>query len=205
LQRTFYKEISGMEEKKGARKRLPSCLCSLFLFPFTAFLVVLVNPALPICAERGAATDGGNCLTQHLIVELRPGAVRVVIDGSVSSDPKVPRRFHRVNVCAEEQELPAILCLLPLDHLLHPVAAVKPARILHSVRGDNKQRMLRDILRSGVLMDIADVMDRTADGIQKSRAAPDGIVPVCHRLDVVDVHAVMDHLAHIVEEDCGDK
>ena len=65
--------------------------------------------------------------------------------------------------------------------------------------------MLRDILRSGVLMDIADVMDRTADGIQKSRAAPDGIVPVCHRLDVVDVHAVMDHLAHIVEEDCGDK
>ena len=44
-----------MDEKKGARKRLPSCLCSLFLFPFTAFLVVLVNPALPICAERGAA------------------------------------------------------------------------------------------------------------------------------------------------------
>ena len=57
--------------------------------------------------------------------------------------------------------------------------------------------MLRDILRSGVLMDIADVMDRTADGIQKSRAAPDGIVPVCHRLDVVDVHAVMDHLSLI--------
>ena len=94
-----------MEEKKGARKRLPSCLCSLFLFPFTAFLVVLVNPALPICAERGAATDGGNCLTQHLIVELRPGAVRGVIDGSVSSDPKVPCRFHCVDVCAEEQEL----------------------------------------------------------------------------------------------------
>ena len=53
--------------------------------------------------------------------------------------------------------------------------------------------------------DIADVMDRTADGIQKSSATPDGIVPVCHRLNVSDVHAVMDHLAHIVEEDSGDK
>ena len=28
---------------------------------------------------------------------------------------------------------------------------------------------------------------------------------VCHWFDVADVHAVMDHLAHIVEEDCGDK
>ena len=36
-------------------------------------------------------------------------------------------------------------------------------------------------------------------------STPDGIVPVCHRLDVSDVHAVMDHLAHIVEEDSGDK
>ena len=49
------------------------------------------------------------------------------------------------------------------------------------------------------------MMDRTADGVQKSSATPDGIVPVGHRLDVSDVHAVMDHLAHIVEEDCGDK
>ena len=48
-------------------------------------------------------------------------------------------------------------------------------------------------------------MERTADGVQKSCAAPDGIIPVCHWFDVADVHAVMDHLAHIVEEDCGDK
>ena len=60
-----------------------------------------------------------------------------------------------------------ILCFLPLDHLLHTVAAVKPARILHSIRGDDKQCMLRDILRSGILVDIADVMDRATDGIQK--------------------------------------
>lgn len=78
-----------MDEKKGARKRLSSCLCSLFLFPSAAFLVVFVNPALPICAKRGAATDCGNRLTLHLIVELRPSAVRVVIDSPVSSDPKM--------------------------------------------------------------------------------------------------------------------
>ena len=28
---------------------------------FSAFLVVLVNPALPICAQRGAAADRGDC------------------------------------------------------------------------------------------------------------------------------------------------
>ena len=88
--------------------------------------------------------------------------------------------------------LPRTAEIASLDHLLHPVAAVKPARILHSVRGDDKQRMLRDIWLPGVLVDIADVMDRTADGIQKSRAPPNGIVPVGHRLDGSDVHAVME-------------
>ena len=68
--------------------------------------------------------------------------------------------LYCVNIGTKEQKLPTVFCFLPLDHLLHPVAAVKPARILHSVRGDNKQRMLRDILRSGILMDIADVMER---------------------------------------------
>ena len=104
-----------MDEKKGARKRLPSCLCSLFLFPFTAFLVVLVNPALPICAERGAATDGGNCLTQHLIVELRPCAVGVIVYSAIRPDTEMPCSLHRVNIGTKEQKLPAVAVLLPLD------------------------------------------------------------------------------------------
>ena len=65
--------------------------------------------------------------------------------------------------------------------------------------------MLRDILRSGILVDIADVMDRATDGIQKSCAAANRIVPAGHRLNIPDIHAVMDYLAHIVEEDCGDE
>ena len=43
-----------------------------------------------------------------------------------------------VHKYARPEDVPAILRLLPLDHLLHPVTAVKPARILHSVRGDDK-------------------------------------------------------------------
>lgn len=65
--------------------------------------------------------------------------------------------------------------------------------------------MLRHILRSCVLVDITDVMDRSADGIQKGSAAPNGIVVVGHGIDVPDIHTVMDYLARIVEKDCGDK
>ena len=54
-------------------------------------------------------------------------------------------------------------------------------------------------------MDIADVMDRTADGIQKSSAAPGGIVPVGHRLNIPDVYPVVNYLAHIIEKDSRDK
>ena len=43
------------------------------------------------------------------------------------------------------------------------------------------------------------------NGIQKSCAAENRIVPAGHRLNIPDIHAVMDYLAHIVEEDCGDE
>ena len=108
LQRTFYKEISGMEEKKALESAFPHA-CAAYFFSLYRVSRSPRQSGASNLRRAGAATDGGNCLTQHLIVELRPGAVRVVIDGSVGSDPKVPRRFHRVNVCAEEQELPAIL------------------------------------------------------------------------------------------------
>lgn len=193
-----------MDEKKGARKRLPSCLCSLFLFPFTAFLVVLVNPALPICAERGALSDRRDCFTLHFKVELRPSAVRVVIDSPVSSDPKVPRCFHRVNVCAEEQELPVVLCLLPLDHLLHPVAAVKPARILHSVRGDDEQRLCRNVLRANVLVYLSDVVYRSAHSVQQGSSTARDVLLVRHAANVLEIDPVVNHFGLVIEQDSRD-
>ena len=54
-------------------------------------------------------------------------------------------------------------------------------------------------------MDIPDVMNCASDGIQKSSAAANGIVLVGHRLNIPDIHAVMDNLAHIVKKDCGDE
>ena len=65
--------------------------------------------------------------------------------------------------------------------------------------------MLRDILSSCVLVDISDVMNCATDCIQKSCAAPNGIVISGHGFDTLDAYAVMNNLAGVVEEDGGDQ
>ena len=64
--------------------------------------------------------------------------------------------------------------------------------------------MFRDIFISCVLVDISNVMNRTADSIQKRGAAANGIVLVGHRLDLLNRYTVMNNLAHVVKEDGRD-
>ena len=65
--------------------------------------------------------------------------------------------------------------------------------------------MFRDILISCVLVDIPNVMNCSADSIQKGGAAANGIVPVGHRLHLLNRHTVMDNLAHVVKENGRDQ
>ena len=69
------------------------------------------------------------------------------------------------------------------------------AGVLHAVRCDHEQRVLRAILLAGVLVDVADVVNRAADGVQQRRAAARDIFPFGQRLDPPDVDAVVDDLS----------
>ena len=96
--------------------------------------------------------------------------VRVVVDRSVCTNSEMPCRLNCVDVCTEEQKLPAILFLLTLNHFLDLLAVITAACILHAVRCDDEQSMFRDIFISCVLVDISNVMNRSADSIQKRGA-----------------------------------
>ena len=113
-------------------------------------------------------------------------------------------RLHRVDVSPQEEKLPAVLFLLPLDHFFHLPGRIAAAGILHAVGGDNKKSVFRHILGPGVLMDVSDVVDGSADGVQQGGAAPDLIVLLSERLDLVELEAVVEHLHLGVKEHRGD-
>ena len=108
-------------------------------------------------------------------------------------DPEAPGRLHRVNVRAEEHEFPSVLLFLALHHGLHLVGGIHVAGVLHPVRGDHENRVLRNVLIPDVLVNIPDVMDRRSDGVDQRSAASHRILLLRHRLDLPDVHAVMKH------------
>ena len=54
-------------------------------------------------------------------------------------------------------------------------------------------------------MDISNVMNCSANSIQKGSTAVNVIVPVGHRLDLLNRYTVMNNLAHVVKEDGRDQ
>jgi len=79
------------------------------------------------------------------------------------------------------------------------------ACILHSVRCDDEHGMLRNILNSCVLMDVANVMNCSTDSVKKRCAASYAVLRIGHRLDILDINPVMDDFACIVEENSGNQ
>lgn len=65
--------------------------------------------------------------------------------------------------------------------------------------------MSRSVLFSGVLVDVADVVDGAAKGVQQCRTAPGRVIPVRHGLNTVDGYPVMQYLALAVKEDGRDQ
>ena len=65
--------------------------------------------------------------------------------------------------------------------------------------------MLRNILRTGILMNHSNVMDCAANCVQQRRASPDGIVSVGHARNLPNVHAVIEHPALIVKKHRGNE
>ena len=209
-----------MFPKESGRSSLECLLpCRIFAFEYTTsggtgkllsapllpLAEVLLNGVFPVLVQRCAAPDGGPSLAHHLVVETGTLAVTVEVHCSVKGNAKVARRLHRVDVGPKEEELPAVLFLLPLDHFFHPLGRIAAAGILHAVGGDNKKSVFRHIHGPGILMDIADMVDSLADGIQQGGAAPNIVLFLRDRLDIAHLHPVMEHLGLVVEENSGDK
>ena len=178
---------------------------TLFEQPSFSGLVVIVNGLFPAGVQRRTASDGADSLSQRLIVELGSSAVGVIVHGAVFADAEILCRLHGIDVGSQEQEFPTVLFLLALNHLFDLLAVVMMACVLHAVCRDDEQGMLRHIFGPRVLMDVADMMDGAADGVQQGGAASHGVVLVSHGPDAADVGAVVDHFAGVVEQDSGDE
>ena len=117
----------------------------------------------------------------------------------------MPCRFHRVDVGAQKEELPAILLFLPPDHLAHLTGGIAVAGIFHAVGGDDKKGVLRHILRPGIFVDVSDVVDGSAHCIQQRGAAPHIVFPVSDGFHPVRPYPVMEYLDPVVEQYGGDQ
>ena len=63
--------------------------------------------------------------------------------------------------------------------------------------------MLRHVLAARIAVDVADVVDRAADGVEKRGAAADGVVLAGHGPYRLNVHTVVQNDALVVEQDGG--
>ena len=149
----------------------------LVFFTLTG-LIVSFNWRFPIGTHRSTASHACNRATDHFIVQPCPYAVGVVIDRAVFTNTKMLCRLDGVNIGAEEQEFPTLLALLMLDHLLNTSAIIATTRIFHSIRRDDEQGVRRNIFLSRILVDVADVVDRTSNRIQQGGAAAHTILPI---------------------------
>ena len=172
---------------------------------FLPFAEALLDGILPVFIQGGTAPDGGHRLAQHLVVKACALDVAVVVHRTVRGNAQVACRLHRIHVGSQEEKLPAVLRLLPPDHFPYPLGRVAAAGILHAVSGDDEEGVLRYIFRTGVLVDVSDVMDGAADGVQQGGTAADIIFLFRDGLDLAHVYPVMEHLDMVIKENGGDK
>ena len=121
--------------------------------------LILVNTLLPSLAEWTAASDRTDSFTDHFVIELRSLVITVIVDCPISPDAKVLCRLNSVDIRAEKQKLPAVFALFFFDHLHDLITGITVTCVLHSIGGDDEQRMLRHIFLTGILVDVPDVMD----------------------------------------------
>ena len=154
----------GYTTSDGKRKLLSA--------PFLPLKEVLFYGVLPMLIQRCAAPDDGHSLAHHLVVEAGALTVAVVVHRPVGGNAQAARRLHRVDVGPQEKELPAIFLLLPLNYLLDSRRRVAAAGIFYTAGGDDEEGMLRHVLKPGALVDVPNVVDGPADGVQQGGTAP---------------------------------
>lgn len=136
----------------GEIHRYPVHRCKSFDFLFfvVSALIIGIDFFTPISTKRDACSDIANRFRDRFIEDMRALAVSVVVHGSVTADAITRSSFNCINVRSDEQELPAILLFLPLNHLLDLLTCVTVTCILLSVSCDHKHRMFRHILGASI-------------------------------------------------------
>ena len=123
---------------------------------------------------------------------------------TVPAYAKAGGSLHGVDVGPEEEKLPAVLLLFLPHHGLHFIAAVAMAGVFHAIGRDDKDGVLRTIFLPGVFVDVGDMVDRAADGVDQCGPTADKVLAIRHRLDLPHVHPVVDDRAVVGEKHRGD-
>ena len=144
-------------------------------------------------------------LTDGFVDHRRALAVRMIVRGALRANSEPSGFLGSVDIGAQEQEFPAVLLLLTLNHGSNSVVAVAAAGIFHTVGSDDEEGLLRPVFLPGVLVDVADVMDSPAHRIQQCGAAPDKVFLFRQRRNLLQGHPIVNHLNFVVEEHRGNQ
>ena len=90
----------------------------------------------------------------------------MIPDCPIGVDAQAACRGDCIDIGPEEEKLPAVPHLLALDHLTNLPDVVPAAGVLQAVCCDDEERVRRHMLRPGAVMEMPDVADCSADGIQ---------------------------------------
>ena len=82
---------------------------------------------------------------------------------------------------------------------------VAAAGVFVAVGGDDEHRLFRHVLPAGVLVNVADVVDSAAHGIQQGRAATGEILLFRQGRHLAQRQAIMDDRAVVGEKHRGDQ
>ena len=88
---------------------------------------------------------------------------------------EIPGGFDSVDICTEEDEFPAVLFFLALDHFLDPFGGVLVAGVFVAVGSDDEDCLFGAVFIAGVLVYVSDMVNGPADGVEEGGTAA-GIV-----------------------------
>ena len=134
----------------------------LALTRFPALSVVLPDALAPVPVKGRFLPEREYGLSDRFVIQRNARAVTVVANRPVSIDAEAACRRYRIHICAEKEELPAVLFLLSFNEPPELPIAVTTARIFLPVRSDHEEGVRRAFFRARLAVQISDVPNRTA-------------------------------------------
>ena len=169
------------------------------LSPAAAF-EVRVDIALPFAPVDALVADVAHQAALRFVHHFDSFAVVHEVRCAFLVNPEVPCCFDGIDVCAEENEFPIVLLLLPFYHLLYAIRSVLVARILVAVGSDDEDGLFGAVFLAGILVHVAYVVDSASDGVEQCGATAGVVFLLGEGSDVRERYAVVEHLHLGVEK-----